>query len=176
MQAPRTSTGTSTALDRWLDRATGLIMVLALPIVALLFLQWPLREWAGAGSAQANDAAQALFAVYVAAAIRHAAQRKAHLVSRPDLRDHGGHWLRSLRSAGASLAVLPWALFVCWQGAPTVLRSVSGLERFPETANPGYFLIKVAMLLLAALLALQAILHLWQLARGALPLTRAARP
>ena len=38
-----------------------------------------------------------------------------------------------------------------WTVGPTVLRSVLALEKFPETFNPGYFLIKLAALLLAVL-------------------------
>lgn len=154
-------------LERWLDRLTRLFMPLALLIVVLLFLQWPLRDWVGAGSAQANDLAQALFALYVAVALRHAARRDAHLVSRPDLTHAGGRWLRTLRSVGAPLAVLPWALFVCWQGTPMAVRSVRGLESFPETANTGYFVVKAALLVLAGLVALQALVDLWRAVRAA---------
>ncbi|WP_298212911.1 C4-dicarboxylate ABC transporter substrate-binding protein [Acidovorax sp.] len=157
-------------LERWLNRLSTLAMPLALLIVLLLFLQWPLRDGVGVGSAQANDLAQAIFALYVAVALRHAGQRDAHLVSRPDLAHAGGPWLRALRSMGAPLVVLPWAVFVCVNAAPTVWRSVRGLESFPETANPGYFVIKSALLLLATLLALQALVDLWRAARA----TRAA--
>ena len=163
-------------LERWLDRLTRLFMPLALPIVLLLFLQWPLRDWIGAGSSQANDLAQALFALYVAVALRHAARRDAHLVSRPDLTHAGGRTVRTLRRMGAALAVLPWALFVCWQGAPMVVRSVRGLESFPETANTGYFVVKAALLVLAGLLALQAVIDLWRAVRAAATRTEGTAP
>lgn len=140
-------------------------MPLAIPIVLLLFLQWPLRDAVGAGSGQANDLAQWLFALYVAVALRHADRRGAHLVSRPDLAQAGRGWLRAARLLGAPLAVLPWAVFVCWHGAPTVWRSVRSLENFPETANPGYFMVKVALLVLAGLIALQAVADLWRVLR-----------
>ena len=45
-----------------------------------------------------------------------------------------------------------------WTVGPTVQRSVLVLEKFPETNNPGYFLIKVAALLLAVLALCQALL------------------
>lgn len=154
-------------LEDALDWVGSLFMPLALLIVVLLFLQWPLRDWLGAGSSKANDLAQAMFALYVAVALRHAARRNAHLVSRPDLTHAGGRWLRTLRGVGAPLAILPWALFVCWQGTPMVWRSVRGLESFPETANPGYFVLKAALLLLAALLALQSLVDLWRAVRQA---------
>ena len=135
-------------------------MPLALAITLLLFAQWPLRDGVGAWSTQANDLAQALFALYVAAALRHAESRQAHLVARPDLTGNT-RW----RRIGAPLCVLVWALYVAISAAPAVGRSVLQLERFPETNNPGYFVIKVALMLLALLLACQ----------GALDLRRALR-
>lgn len=50
----------------------------------------------------------------------------------------------------------PWALFMIWMIWPTVSRSVLGLEKFPDTYNSGYFLVKAAALLLALLALLQA--------------------
>lgn len=148
-------------------------MPLALVIVVLLFLQWPLRDWIGVGSSKANDLAQWLFALYVAVALRHAGIRGAHLVSRPDLAHEGRGVVRALRELGAPLAVLPWAVFVLVSATPTVMRSVRGLENFPETANPGYFMVKVA-LLLAALLAAQALVDLWRAIRLLATRTRSA--
>jgi hypothetical protein len=146
---------------RLLDRLDRLAMPLALAIALLLFLQWPLRGLAGAGfgPTQANDLAQWLFALYVAVALRHAGRRGAHLVARPDLAaGRPARW----RRAGAALCVLPWALFLVAVSARPVLGSVAALERFPDTFNAGYFMVKIALLLLAVLLALQAALELWQ--------------
>jgi hypothetical protein len=53
-----------------------------------------------------------------------------------------------------------------WAIGPTVQRSVLALEKFPETYNPGYFLVKVAALLLAVLALLQAVLDLLRPARS----------
>lgn len=58
--------------------------------------------------------------------------------------------------------MLPWALFLVTVSARPVLGSVAALERFPDTFNAGYFMVKIALLLLAVLLALQAALELWQ--------------
>ncbi len=135
---------------------------LALAVTALLFVQWPLRDVVGAYATEANDLAQWLFALYVAVAVVHAQQRGAHLVARPDLAARGGRWQR----AGGALCVLPWAVYLVVSSAPTVLRSVRSLERFPETTNPGYFMIRVALLLLGLLLALQAAAALWAALRA----------
>ena len=134
-------------LERWLNRLGALVMPLALLVVLLLFLQWPLRDGWGAGSSQANDLAQVLFALYVAVALRHADRRGAHLVSRPDLK-HAG------RAAVGDVCV--------HQRRPHGVAVGAGLESFPETANPGYFAIKLALLMLAVLLALQALAGLWK--------------
>ena len=139
-----------------LDRCCRWGAPLALAVTLLLFAQWPLRDAVGAGSLQANDLAQWLFALYVSVAVTHAQRRGSHLVARADLAHRAG----PLRRAGAALCVLPWALFLLWAAAPAVWRSVAQLEHFPESANPGYWLIKLALLLLALLMALQALLDL----------------
>ena len=54
----------------------------------------------------------------------------------------------------------PWAAFMIWTVWPTVQRSVLVMEKFPDTNNAGYFLVKVAAVLLAVLALLQAILDL----------------
>lgn len=133
-------------------------MPLSLAISVLLFLQWPLRDGVGAWSTQANDLAQALFALYVAVALRHAGARKAHLIARPDLAplQAAAAW----RRIGAPLCVLPWALTILVASGPQVWRSVLTLESFPESLNPGYFAIKIALFLLALMLGLQALLDL----------------
>lgn len=159
----------TTGLERLLDRLGALAAPLALAVVLLLCLQWPLREWVGRGAALANDLAQWLFAIYVALALRHADRRDAHLVSRPDLRDAGQGGVRRLRQAGAPLALLAWAVFVWITGWPNAWRSLQGLENFPETANPGYFIVKLALLLLAGVMGLQALVDLRRALRPASP-------
>lgn len=143
------------ALTRALDGVCSAILPAALAIGVLLCLQWPLRDAVGAGSTQANDLAQWLFAVFVAAAIRHAQVRGAHLVARPDLTPVPGHSPR-WRLLGEPLCILPWASFVIGSAVPGTWRSLASWERFPETDNPGYFIIKLALELMALLMALQA--------------------
>jgi len=41
-----------------------------------------------------------------------------------------------------------------------VWNSLRGLEAFPDTANPGYFIIKLALWLIAALVLAQAIVEI----------------
>ena len=67
---------------------------------------------------------------------------------------------------GSFACVVPWAAFMIWTVWPTVQRSVLGLEKFPETYNPGYFLVKIAALLLAVLALMQALIDVVRPARG----------
>jgi TRAP-type mannitol/chloroaromatic compound transport system permease small subunit len=148
------------ALDRGLDRVGGGAAWLVLPLAVLLCAQWPLRDLVGAWSRQANDIAQWVFALYVAFAIREATRRHAHLAAGLPPREPIARWRRAVMRAGEALLVLPWAVFVVVSaGAPT-WRSLLGLEAFPDTFNPLYFVIRCSAWLLALLVALQAMLDL----------------
>lgn len=150
-----------------LDRGLRGLMVagrtLALPVVALLFLQWPLRDGLGRWSREANDLGQWIFALYVALSVAAATRAGRHLSA--DLFAHRWSDLSRRRIAvvGLLAGVLPWAGFVLWKGWIPAWRSILGLENFPDTYNPGYFLIKAALLVLAATIALQAVVDLVRL-------------
>ncbi len=147
--------------------AATLAMPLAGAVALLLFAQWPLRDAVGAGATQANDLAQWLFALYVAVAVVHAQRRDAHLVARPDLAQRGSAGVRRWRRIGAALCLLPWSLYLLSTATPLAWRSLRALEGFPETFNPGYFMIKLALWLLAALLVLHSVAALIALRRPA---------
>jgi hypothetical protein len=153
--------------DAWLRRRTArytapmvrrvflAAATLLLPLAALLFAQWPLREVVQAFSRQANDAAQVLFALAMAFGVTHASRTGTHLVA--------GHAPRSARflAAGTAACVLPWAIFTLANATGPVWESIRTLERFPETLTPGYFLIRVALWLLVAMVLLQALAACW---------------
>jgi len=148
------------ALARCVERTVGLAAPLVMPLSLLLFLQWPLRDLVQAGSREANDAAQILFAAYVAAALTAATRDRTHLAADLLARRYAPAWRERLQRAAGLVVVAPFALYVLWTGAPTTWASILQLERFPETLNPGYFLVRVAALLLAALALAQAIVDL----------------
>ena len=54
---------------------------LVLPLTLLLFAQWPLRDVVQAGSRQANDLAQLIFALYMAVAVTVASIQGSHLAA-----------------------------------------------------------------------------------------------
>jgi TRAP-type C4-dicarboxylate transport system permease small subunit len=161
MPADDTGNSRSTVL-RPLDRLLGWITtgasILVLPVSLLLFLQWPLRDLGIGYSREANDLAQTLFALYVSVAITNATRRHSHLAADVFALRYPPR-LRRLLMRIASLVVLaPWALFILYASWPIVMQSVRQLESFPETYDPGYFIVKLALMLLALLVLLQAIL------------------
>ena len=56
--------------------------------------------------------------------------------------------------------MLPWGAFVLAAGAAPTWRSVAGLEAFPDTYDPLYFVVRIAAWLLALGLVVQAVLSL----------------
>jgi TRAP-type C4-dicarboxylate transport system permease small subunit len=129
---------------------------LVLPLAVLLFLQWPLRDLFHAYSRQANDAAQWLFALYVSVAVSAASQAGTHLTASALIPIHHWVFIKS-RIYVANLCIFLCGVYVLWMLAPNAWQSLMQLERFPDTLNPGYFLIKLAAGLLAVLMMAQAL-------------------
>src|SRR5262245_51341890 len=136
-------------LDRALGQVPRSLKWLALPISFLLFLQWPLRDYVQAYAREANDLGQWLFALYVAASVLAATRAGTHLATDAVARRYRPATRRLIAHAGNLLALTPWALCILITATPAILRSLGQLERFPETGNPGYFIIKVALWVLA---------------------------
>jgi hypothetical protein len=118
--------------------------LLALPLAALLFAQWPLRDLLQAYSRQANDLAQVVFALYMAAAVTAASRDGAHLAAGHAPVGQGAPQAR-WRAWALLVCLAPWCVFMLWSTAAPVWQSIAQLERFGETLNPGFFLIKVAL-------------------------------
>ena len=149
-------------LDRWLEQGLRAGRWLVLPVSLLLLAQWPLRDLIQAGSRQANDAAQALFALYIALALSFASRRHAHLAAASLAESYGEAARRRLGRLGNLAFVTPWAAFIVVTASPATWQSLAQLEAFPDTYNPGYFLVRLATWLLALLALLQALLHAWR--------------
>ena len=152
-------------LDR-LDRLIGYVIAaaqwLALPLILLLFLQWPLRDLVRCCSREANDLGQIIFALLVAVSVTSATRNATHLASDALAYRYSERARYRLRQCGAALAVLPWALFIVIASKPFVFASALGLEQFPDTFNPGYFIIKAALWLMAILMIAQAVLDIFR--------------
>lgn len=147
---------------RWAEQAVAAAIAaghwLVLPVSFLLFAQWPLRDLAHAYAIQANDLAQWMFALYVSVALTFATRERTHLATDAVARRYSPETRGRIARIGGFLCVAPWSLFILVVSAPAVWQSIHGLERFPETYDPGYFLIKVATWLLALLALVQAVL------------------
>jgi TRAP-type mannitol/chloroaromatic compound transport system permease small subunit len=153
---------------RWVARiadaivdATGRTAAwLVIFVIVALFGQWPLRELVGRGHILANDFGQiahaAVFSIGVVYALRWDGHVRLDLIYQR-LSARGRAWVDLV---GTLLIVVPWAGMVLWFSWQTTLRSVAGLEQFPETWSPGYWLFKVLLVIFALLLLLQAAGHI----------------
>src|ERR1700681_1518921 len=131
-------------IDRLIDTIVSAGMWLVLPIVVLLFLQWPLRDIFRAYSREANDLGQLFFALYVAISVTAATRAGTHLAADALAQRFSARRRRQLARLGAALGLAPWSLLVFLSGKSLVVSSVAALEAFPDTSNPGYFIIKAA--------------------------------
>jgi TRAP-type mannitol/chloroaromatic compound transport system permease small subunit len=152
-----------TRLQRF-DKLVGTLIAaaqwVALPLILLLFLQWPLRDLVRCCSREANDLGQVIFALYVAFSISAATRAGTHLAADTLVQRYSARTRHRLKQFGSTLAILPWALFVLFAGKTTVMSSVLGLEAFPDTNNFGYFIIKAALWIMAVMIIAQAMVDL----------------
>jgi len=151
---------------RGLDRLIGTFVAaakwLALPLVTLLFLQWPLRDLVRSYSREANDLGQVAFAFFVALSVTAATRAGTHLAADLLARRYQARTQRRLNQIGAAIGLLPWALFVLIASKGTVTSSVRDLEAFQDSGNPGYFLIKIALWVMAAAILAQALVDIFR--------------
>jgi TRAP-type mannitol/chloroaromatic compound transport system permease small subunit len=149
---------------RFLDQLVASVLAaakwLALPIVILLFLQWPLRSIIGLYSREDNEFGKWLFALYVAASVTAATRARAHLAADTMARNYSAATRQWLARAGALFGLIPWSIIVLVTSWRIVRDSARLLERFPDTGNPGYFIIKLALLILALLVLIEGMLEL----------------
>ena len=150
--------GLSHLLAATLDGTLGVLKWLVLPVSALLFLQWPLREYVQQFSREANDLGQILFALYVAASVSAATRAGSHLTASNAAHGYSPRVQRAVRVASNVAAVIPWLAFIAWSATPMIVSAASNFERFQDSLNPGYFIVKLALWLLAATLLIASVL------------------
>jgi TRAP-type mannitol/chloroaromatic compound transport system permease small subunit len=149
-------------LDRLVDTLVAAAKWLALPLIALLFLQWPLRDLFRGYSREANDLGQIVFALFVAVSVTAATRAGTHLAADLLARQYSARTRRRLEQIGAAAGLLPWALFVLIAGKSTVVSSLAHLESFQDSGNPGYFLIKLALWVMAGAILVQSIVDIFR--------------
>jgi hypothetical protein len=110
-------------LDRMLA-LIGAMQWLGLPLVFLLFLQWPLRELARCCSREANDFGQRVFALFIAVSIT-AATRADTLAQR-----YGRRTRHLLRKAGAIVGL---SADREQAGRPVFCGAVRGVSRYGQS-------------------------------------------
>jgi TRAP-type mannitol/chloroaromatic compound transport system permease small subunit len=151
-------------LLRGLDRLIGHIVAatqwLALPLVVLLFLQWPLRDLFRTFSREANDLGQVIFAFFVAVSVTAATRARTHLAADLLASRYPPRVRRLLNRLGSALGLLPWALFVLIASKSTIISSLHDREAFQDSGNPGYFLIKLALWVMSILILGQSLLDM----------------
>ena len=149
-----------------LDRAIGGLVAsakwLALPLIAALFLQWPLRDTVRGWSREANDLGQIAFALFVAVSVTAATRAHTHLAADLVAQRYSERTRAWLARAGAALGLLPWAVFVLIASRTSVLSSLRVHEAFQDSGNPGYFLIKLALWLMALAVIGQALVDIFR--------------
>ncbi len=150
-------------LDRLIGQIVAAIDWLALPLIVLLFLQWPLRDVLRMFSREANDLGQVVFAFFVAASVTAATRARTHLAADFLARRYTARVRRRLHQLGTIFGLLPWALFVLVASRATVVSSLRDLEAFQDSGNPGYFLIKLALWLMAILIVGQSLADIFRL-------------
>jgi TRAP-type mannitol/chloroaromatic compound transport system permease small subunit len=149
-------------LDRLIGQVVAAAKWLALPLVALLFLQWPLRDLFRGYSREANDLGQVVFALFVAVSVTAATRAGTHLAADLLAQRYSARARRRLNQVGSAIGLLPWALFVMVASKTTIVSSVRDLESFQDSGNPGYFLVKVALWVMAALILGQSLVDIFR--------------
>lgn len=151
---------------RSLDRAIGRLVAsakwLALPLIAALFLQWPLRDIVRGWSREANDLGQVAFALFVALSVTAATRAHTHLAADLVAQRYSERTRAWLARAGAALGLLPWAVFVLIASRTSVMTSLRVQESFQDSGNPGYFLVKLALWVMALAVIGQALIDIFR--------------
>ena len=149
-------------LDRLIGTTVAVAQWLALPLILLLFMQWPLRDLIHVYSREANDLGQIIFALFVAVSVTAATRAGTHLAADTLAQRYSARTRHRLKQVGAALGLLPWALFMLFASKGIVVSSVLGLESFQDTNNFGYFIIKAALWLMAIVVIAQSLVDVFR--------------
>ena len=108
-------------------------------------------------SREANDLGQIVFALFVAFSVTAVTRAGTHLAADALAQRYSLRVRHRIRQFGALFGLVPWALFMLIASKPQVLSAIGTRESFPDTANPGYFIIKLAVWITALMILAQAI-------------------
>ena len=147
-------------LERLIAGVIAAAQWLALPLIVLLFLQWPLRDFFRSYSREANDLGQILFALSVAVSVTAATRAGTHLAADAVARHYSTRVRERIKKIGTLVGFVPWAFFILFASKPMVISSLQLRETFPDTGNAGYFFIKLALWVMAVIALMQAFLDI----------------
>jgi TRAP-type mannitol/chloroaromatic compound transport system permease small subunit len=148
------------ALSKPVDHVGRWAAWLCLPLIVLLFLQLPLREIVHAGNNTDNDFGQVIFAAFFMLGIPFAMRHDAHVRVDIFYQRLTTRQRAAIDLIGTMLFLLPWLALVGWYSLPIVLNSLFEMEKFAETYTRGYFILKLQLFFLVALVGLQAIANI----------------
>jgi TRAP-type mannitol/chloroaromatic compound transport system permease small subunit len=103
-----------------------------------------------------------VFAFFVAVSVTAATRAGTHLAADLLAQRYSARTRRRLHRVGSAVGLLPWALFVVIAARITIVSSVHDLESFQDSGNPGYFLIKLALWVMAALILGQSVVDIFR--------------
>lgn len=123
------------------------LLFLALPIVLLvvfLWAQWPMRVFASGNPRLINDMGQIAFAYFWVMAFAIACLSQSHL----QISNNAAPTKKGRRAWTGFVLSLPWAIFLVYSAWPLLINSWHENEKFPDSYSPGFYLIKLALILL----------------------------
>ena len=123
------------------------LVFLALPIfllVVFLWVQWPMRVFASGNPRLINDMGQIAFAYFWVMAFAIACLSQSHL----QISDNAAPTKKGKRAWTGFVLSLPWAIFLVYSAWPLLINSWHENEKFPDSYSPGFYLIKLALILL----------------------------
>ena len=123
------------------------LLVLGLPIfllVVFLWVQWPMRVFTTGNPRLINDMGQIAFACFWVIAFGIACLTQSHL----QISNNVATRKAAQRALSSFVLSLPWAIFLVYSAWPLLINSWHENEKFPDSYSPGFYLIKLALILL----------------------------
>ncbi len=113
-------------------------------LVVFLWAQWPMRVFASGNPRLINDMGQIAFAYFWVMAFAIACLSQSHL----QISNNAAPTKKGRRAWTGFVLSLPWAIFLVCSAWPLLINSWHENEKFPDSYSPGFYLIKLALILL----------------------------
>jgi TRAP-type C4-dicarboxylate transport system permease small subunit len=112
-------------------------------LVVFLWAQWPMRVFASGNPRLINDMGQIAFAYFWVMAFAIACLSQSHL----QISNNAAPTKKGRRAWTGFVLSLPWAIFLVYSAWPLLINSWHENEKFPDSYSPGFYLIKLALIL-----------------------------